>query len=139
MKNGFTIFEILFAVAILGIAITIVSLSFSNINQSTALEKSVDTAISVFNEARSLTLASKDRTSFGVRIEPSQLILVPTDTVTIFNNLVGIRNISIAGGTTVTFKRLTGATDNFGTFEIYLKNATTTYRTITISATGITQ
>src|SRR3989338_319125 len=119
MKNGFTIFEILFAVAILGIAITIVSLSFSNINQSTALEKSVDTAISVFNEARSLTLASKDRTSFGVRIEPSQLILVPTDTVTI--------------------KRLSGATDNFGTFEIYLKNATTTYHTITISATGITQ
>ena len=139
MKKGFTILEILFGIAILAIAITIVALSFSKINQSAALEKSVDTAISVFNEARSLTLASKSATSFGVRIESTELVLVPTNTITTFNNLVGVRNININGGSTVTFKRLTGATDNIGSFEIYLKDAPTVYRIVTITATGITE
>ena len=139
MKKGFTILEILFGIAILAIAITIVALSFSKLNQSAALEKSVDTAISVFNEARSLTLASKSATSFGVRIESTELVLVPTNTITTFNNLVGVRNININGGSTVTFKRLTGATDNIGSFEIYLKDAPTVYRIVTITATGITE
>jgi len=139
MKKGFTILEILFGIAILAIAITIVALSFSKINQSAALEKSVDTAISVFNEARSLTLASKSATSFGVRIESTELVLVPTNTITTFNNLVRVRNININGGSTVTFKRLTGATDNIGSFEIYLKDAPTVYRIVTITATGITE
>ena len=139
MKKGFTILEILFGIAILAIAITIVALSFSKLNQSAALEKSVDTAISVFNEARSLTLASKSATSFGVRIESTELVLVPTNTITTFNNLLKVMNININGGSTVTFKRLTGATDNIGSFEIYLKDAPTVYRIVTITATGITE
>lgn len=129
MRKGFTLLEILFGIAIALVATTIVTLSLFGVNQNVALETSVDTAISVLNEARAMTLASKNALQYSVSIEANQLGL---------HTLTAIRNINIAGGgSTITFKRLTGSTDNYGTFEIYLKDATTTYKTIRINATGI--
>ena len=128
-NKGFTLLEILFGIAILAIAITIVTLSFSKINENIALDKSVDIAILVLDEARSSALAAKSGSQYGVNIESLQL-----------NPLVGIRNISLSGGgTSVIFNKLTGATSQSGSFEIYLKETSTTYKTINISTTGIIQ
>ncbi len=131
MTKGITLLEILFGIAIALGATTIVAISLTRVNQNAALETSVDTAISVLNEARAMTLASKNALPYSVSIEAGQLGL---------HTLTDVRNINIAGGgSTITFKRLTGSTDNYGTFEIYLKEATTTYKTIKIDATGIVE
>ncbi|MDO8569950.1 MAG: prepilin-type N-terminal cleavage/methylation domain-containing protein [bacterium] len=150
MKHrGFTVLEILIAISIMVLTITIVTFSFSKLNSSQTLDKSADLVVSILNEARSLTLSSVNDSQYGVSFEDSQVILFkgsiyllsdPSNVVTELNSLVGLRNIILnGGGTSVIFKRLTGNTFETGTVEIFLKASTTTFRTITISATGIVE
>lgn len=148
-QKGFTLLEILLVIAVAAIAITIAALSFSKLNENLALDKSAELAVSVLNEARALTLSAKESSQYGVDIQPSQLVLFkgssysPLDegnVSTPFNSLVGVRNITLSGGgTSIVFSRLTGTIDGTGTFELYLLGATTTYRTITVTATGVAE
>src|SRR3989344_4111459 len=132
MKHkGFTVLEILVAISILALAVTIVAFSFSKLNSSQALDKSATLVTSILDEARSLTLSSKGATYS----QPD-----PANVVTSLHALVGMRNITLSGGgTSVVFKRLTGNTDETGTAEIFLKASPTTFRTITVRATGIVE
>ena len=150
MKHkGFTILEILVAISILALAVTIVAFSFSKLNSSQALDKSATLVTSILDEARSLTLSSKGDSQYGVYLEASQVVLFTGDTyspsditnvVTNLNPLVELRDITLSGGgTSVVFKRLTGNTAETGTVEIFLKASTTIFRTITISGTGIVE
>jgi prepilin-type N-terminal cleavage/methylation domain-containing protein len=149
LTSGFTLLETLLVLAVAGILITIVTLSFGGVNASQALNKSAKNVVSVLDEARTKTFSSSDDSRYGVRLEDSRVILFrgssyvstdPENEISELHALVGIRNISIAGGgASVVFDRLTGATSQFGTFEIYLKNATATYRTISIARTGVVE
>ena len=139
-NKGFTILEMLMAIAIGAIVVTIITLSFGKLNSEQALDKSAMTVVSVLDEARSLTLASLNATRYGVRLEDSQVIILPTYATTTINALVGIRNINLnGGGDTVYFERLSGATLQSGTFEVYLKNSSTTFRTISINTNGLAE
>ncbi len=148
-SRGFTLIEILLTLAILGIAVTIVMISFSNLNSSKALEKGTETVLSVFSEARALTLSGAASAQYGVHLEGAQVVLFRgssyvagalTNVATPLNLLIAIRNIAITGGgANVIFDRLTGSTPYNGTFEVYLKNESTTYRTIQVSATGLAE
>lgn len=148
-NKGFTLIELLLGLVILAIVVTIISLSFSKLNSSQALEKSVASAASIFAEARAKTLSAADDSQYGVRIEESQLVLFkgasysavdPNNVPLVLNPAVATRNVSLAGGgTSVVFQRLTGATLQSGSFQIYLRAATTTFETITISATGLVE
>ena len=147
--GGYTLLETLVVVAISTIIITIVTLSFGGLNSAQALDKSVRNVLSVLDEARSQTLSSLDDSRYGVRIEAARVILFkgssyvasdPENEEIELHSLVGIRDISLAGGgTSVVFDRLTGATSQFGSFELYLKEASTTYRTISIARTGVVE
>jgi|SRR3989344_7525463 len=129
MRRGFTTIEIITAIAISGIVVTIVALSFGKLNDNRALDKAALTAISAFDEARSLALSSSDGNQYGVNIQSMAL-----------DQRVAVRNISLTGGgSNVYFKKLTGTTDQTGTFEIYLKASTTMYRKINIAATGLAE
>lgn len=148
-RKGFTLIEILMAVAIIGLAVTIVTLSFGGLNASQALDKSVLNVISVLDEARAKTLSAVDDSQYGVRIEESQVILFrgasysasdPGNEVTELHALVAIRNISLSGGgASVVFQRLTGATAQPGTFEVYLRQAADTFKTVTVNSTGVAE
>lgn len=148
-SSGFTLLETLMVLAVAAIIITIVALSFGGLNASQALDKSVRNVISVLDEARNKTLSSSDDSRYGVRLESGQVILFrgssyvstdPDNEVSELHSLVGIRNVSLSGGgTSVVFDRLTGATSQSGTFEIYLREASTTYRTISIARTGVVE
>ena len=149
MKKGFTIFEALAIVGIMGVCVAIVTFTFNKINYDKALNKSADSVVSVLNEARSLSLSSKDASHYGVYIESNQITIFvgedysPESSSNItspLNDRVAIRNISLnEGDSSVIFDRITGGTLNFGTFEMYLKEATTTYETIVITATGVVE
>lgn len=150
MKNkGLTILEILFAISIITIAVTIVIFSFSKLNSSQALDKSAILVVSILDEARSLTLSSKSNDQYGVYFEASRVVLFkgatysPSDSsnvATELNSLVELRNFNFGGvgGTSVVFKRLTGGTDQPGSVKVYLKASPTgTFHTVSISATGV--
>jgi prepilin-type N-terminal cleavage/methylation domain-containing protein len=148
-QKGFTLLELLMGVLLIGIAVTIVSMSFNKMNASQALGKSAASAVSLFEEARAKTLSAEGASQYGVRIEDGQLILFrgasysaadPANVPLTLNSLVGTRNVSLGGGgTSVVFQRLTGATLNSGSFQLYLRAATTTYKTITVSSTGVVE
>lgn len=148
-SKGFTILEILFALFIITLAITIVTFSFSKLNSSQALDKSATLVVSILDEARSLTLSSVNDSQYGVNFEDSQIVLFKgsiysssdsSNVVTELNSLVGLRNITLyGGGTSAVFKRLTGDTDQAGTMELFLKATPETFHTITIENTGIAE
>ncbi len=141
--------EILVAISIMTLAVTIVAFSFSKLNSKQALDKSADLVVSILDEARSLTLSSAGDSQYGVYFEDSQVTLFkgatylpsdPVNVVTSLHPLVSIRDITLSGGgTSVVFKRLTGNTNQTGTAEVFLKASSTTFRTITISGTGIVE
>ncbi len=141
--------EIMFVVAIAALAVTIITISFYKLNSSQALDKAAALVVSTLDEARSLTLSSKDASQYGVHFEPSQVVLFkgatysPSDSGNVaadVHSLVSLRNITLSGGnTSVVFKRLTGNTDETGTVEIFLKAIPETFRTVIISGTGIVE
>lgn len=150
MKHrGFTVLEILVAISIVTIAVTMVTFSFSKLNSRQALDKSTALVVSTLNEARSMTLSSVGGSQYGVNLQNSQLVLFkgtiysssdPNNIINTLNSLVDIRNITLTGGgTNVVFKRLTGYTDQTGTLELFLKADPTNYKVITIGSTGLTE
>ena len=146
-QKGFTLIETLLAIVIMGIAVGLVSLSFPKLESSQVLDKSSSLVVSVLNEARSLTLSGKSDSQYGVYFQDDQLALFRGSTYatstsdnvfTTLNSLVGIRNISLSGGSSrVLFDRLTGATSQAGSLEVYLRSDTASYKRVTISSTGV--
>lgn len=150
MKHkGFTILEVLLVLFILSLVVTMVAFSFSKFNSSKALNQSASLVVSVLNEARSRTLSSVDASGYGINFQESQVVLFkgtvyspsdPSNIVTGINPLVNLRNIALlGGGTSVVFKRLTGNVDEAGTLELFLKATPETFRTVSISSTGISE
>jgi len=124
-------------VVIIGIVITMVMLTFPKLNQNQKLDKEALNVASILEEARSLSLSSQGGKQYGVRIQGSQVILLPDYATTMLNSLVGIRNINLTSGTsTIWFKRLSGNTDQNGSFEVYLISSSSSYKTIRVSKVG---
>lgn len=140
--------EILVVLAILSVLTGVVLSSFYGFSKVKNLEGSALVAVSTFDQARSLTLSAKDGSAYGVHIGDTQLVLFkgtsyssgdPDNVVVDIHASVGIQNINLTqGGDDVVFQRLSGATLNPGTFELYLIADTGETRTITISGTGLT-
>lgn len=148
MQKGFTVIEILVVLALGALLTGFVVSSFSKVNEHEVLNTNSDLIVSILNEARSMTLSSVGDTGYGVHFDTDQVVLFrgtsyssvsATNVPTALNSRVAMRNISFGGGSNVVFNRLTGATAQAGTLQIYLKNASTTYKTISVSATGISE
>jgi prepilin-type N-terminal cleavage/methylation domain-containing protein len=148
-NRGVTIIEILLVVVLGGLLAGFVALSLDKVNTAEALDKSADTVASVLNEARSMTLSSVGDARYGVHFDTDQVVLfrgtsfdpnASTNVPTALNTRVAIQNISLnGGGAEVIFDKLTGKTSYNGSVQVALKSATTTYKTIIISATGLTE
>lgn len=146
-NRGFTLIEILVVITILTILAAIIFVSFTSLGAKEALDNSAGTIISTLREARSLTLASDEANQYGVRLEQSRVILFrgplysaldPENLSYGLSSLTGARNIALnGGGSEVVFMRLTGATEDYGSLEVYLKSAATTYKKINVNKTGL--
>ncbi len=147
IHKGFTILEMIIAIGLIGIAVAIVSLSFSKINSNKALEASASLSASVITEARSKTLAGENAAQHGVYVGDDGLVsfrgatynpLDMTNSSTTLNSLIGIRNINLAGGgRSIVFQKLTGVTTQSGSFEVYLKSDPTQFKLVSINQLGI--
>ena len=146
-NRGFTVIEILFALIILGIAVSIVIISLSKVNDSQVLDRSTVLVASILEEARSKTLSAQESSQYGVHLEDSQIVFFrgtsyspsdPDNVVTEINPRVGVRDVNlVGGGSDVIFDRLTGQTSQPGILEVYLRASTTMENIIIIHPTGI--
>lgn len=142
-RKGFSLLEIITAIAIVFV-LSVVGLSaLSNYNKKQSLKANADMVLSVLSEARSKTTASEGNSRYGVHFEESKAILfretyVAGSVDNVEFKIVGpvkISNIAISGGSDVIFKKISGETDNNGSLTISLNNGSASLE-IDIEKTG---
>ncbi len=151
-KNGFTLTEVLIAISIfviiLSIAIT-ASRSFSNTVDLDNSAKVIGTNIKL---AKTRSISALNDTNYGVHFESDQIIVFEgdvfvsgdpankiinlSDSVEIFFDNVDLAGNPTASGYNIVFSRLTGVTDNFGTVEIRLVKKPSETKEIVINQEG---
>lgn len=147
-KKAFTVIEFIVVITILTIIASISFYVFSKLDKKEALEKDVASLTSMIREARLLSVASKNTSSFGVHFENDRAILFegssysgpqPSDKVISFSNRVKLESYSLnMGGSDIVFSRLIGNTNNYGTVTLSIKDGSAS-STITILSTGVIQ
>jgi len=140
-SNGFTLLEVLVAVAIfaiiLGIAI-VTSRSFSNTVNLDNSGKIIGANIKL---AKTRSVGALNDTNYGVHFESDRIVVFAGDTFDAgdaankaanLSDTVEIYDVSLnGGGPDLVFNRLTGTTDNFGTIGIRLvKNPSETKQVV---------
>jgi len=146
-ERGFTLVEVLVAVALAGIIAAIGVASFVNWNTSEALDTETGKIIALLLEARSLTISGSDGSVAGVHFESGQAVLFrgsayvagsSSNRLQALHDEVRIASITLAGGgSDVIFRKLTGATSQSGTVTLSSARDAGKTRTVTITATGI--
>jgi prepilin-type N-terminal cleavage/methylation domain-containing protein len=150
MKNkGITLIEIIVAISILAIIIAITIPSLSNFRNEQILKNTTEDIVSLLNQARNQTLASKNSTNYGVHFDVGNIIFFnggvfsdsdPNNKVITLDDAVSIpeAGVSLNGdGDDVIFNRLSGDTNQFGIIMIQLNSNASAQKTITISKTGV--
>lgn len=146
-KSGFGILELLVSISILSLMSLVGLWYFTRATDAEALKKDTQGLISILNEARSLSLASKNALKYGVHLEEFQAVLFEGDIYVsnavsnkyfYFNQRVHKLNHNLnGGGDDIVFSRLTGETTNFGTIQLSLINDSMSSTTILININGV--
>ena len=145
--SGFSLIEMIVAIAIGAVLVAAVVVSFSSFRNSKIVDISADQILSVINEARVKAVSSEDYSRFGVRFEANRVALFkgeifiepnPSNIETPLSSLVEISNISLnGGGSDIVFQKLTGKTSGYGSLRVRLKSDNNKYKTISVKSTGI--
>jgi prepilin-type N-terminal cleavage/methylation domain-containing protein len=146
-QKGFTLIEILIAIAILVLLTYVIIGAFFSFNRNQALDKDVSKVTLALEEARQFTLFSKESSQYGIHFDPTEVILFkgstyssgdPENVSTKLNSLINISTINLlGGGNEVIFERLTGETNQSGTITLEDNNTPPKIKTITIEGTGL--
>ncbi len=146
-SKGLSLVELIVVIAI-GVSLASISLySFSSLRNNSSLLKNVAQVKAVFEEARALSISEKSDNVYGVQILSDKVVMFrgsvysssdsQNKTLLLGDNSL-IDSISLnGGGSAVLFKRITGGTDNYGTFRIRMTDSTGASSTIAVLSTGI--
>lgn len=141
--------EILLVIGISVLLASVVLSSFGQYRLRQNLAGSVESVLAEISAAHLNTISSKNDSPYGVNLKSDEVIYFmgdpypgdsdPANIHYVLPRMIEIANISLnGGGTAIYFKRLTGATDNFGTFDVRAKTDTGLSTTVTISQAGAT-
>lgn len=149
-KKGFTLLEVLVALALLAILFAIILPRFSGDKELQTINSTSQDIVSALDKARSETLASVNATTYGVYFTPTQIIVFSGTSYTASPSNA-IETISISSPATISdvylnstdatsgtvyFNRLNGLPSASGTITV----STTNYsQTINILNTGFSQ
>jgi prepilin-type N-terminal cleavage/methylation domain-containing protein len=147
MKKGFSVLEILIVVGIIGVLVAIILFQFGDFRYGQVLKTETEKVITVLQDARNRTLASVDDSRYGVHVDTDQITLFkgasysvgdPNNEIVPVDELLEIGEISLnGGGSDIVFQKLTGKTDDYGTFALILSVDSTSSSTVTVSPIGI--
>lgn len=144
-RTGFTLLELVITTSILVLIGSLGLASFVNSRNVRLFTTSSQDVVSVLRVAQSKTLAGEDNSVWGVRLEQSRFSLFrgadyAASTLIEPHNLpsaIEIVNINLAGGgPDVVFKKIDGRTDNFGSFDVRVRNSPTQTLNITVEESG---
>lgn len=145
--KGFTLIEVLIALAIVAVIAAVGVTSLSNFNAQEALSVETVKVISLLSKARSQTLSAKGGNAYGVHFEERKAVLFkgavysasdPNNQTQVLHTEVKISALSLlGGGSEVVFKKLTGGTAQSGTVTLSLARNPSVTKLITIAGTGI--
>lgn len=145
--KGFTLIEILTAIAILSIIFFLAIPILSDFKQTQDLKNTADNVASLLNEARAKTLASEGGNSFKILFEedkatlfsgPSPIGSDPYLKEVYYEEGVVLEGLYLeSGGDTVTFAKLSGDTLDFGNIVFNLEQDSLKTKVINILKTGL--
>lgn len=145
--RGFTIIEIVIAVAVIAILSVIAFNSFSSFKNEQELANVIEEVVSDLRLARSKTIASENFSQYGVHFESQKVVIFTGTTYSAIdpNNIIydvpariEISSWNLAGGgADVIFQRLTGKTNQYGSITARVKTEPTKTKTVNIKQTGI--
>lgn len=146
LSRGVTLLETLAAVAILMLISGVVLASLNNFRAQKTMDAAVEEVLAAFSQAHFDTISSRNDQQYGVHIDTDKVVYFvgPTYSAGAATNViyrfvvpVEIVNISLAGGgSDVLFQRLSGGTDQSGTFIVRAKSNGSLQTKVTINGTG---
>lgn len=145
--SGFTLIEILIAIAIAAILFTIVVSGFSGLRQETDLGLAAQDSVAFLQQARVKTLSSENSSVYSVHFETNKFVLFagsvynaadPANKTRNIPSTVEISPIALnGGGVDVVFKRFTGETAAYGYVTFRLTSDPTVTRVVKIEPVGL--
>jgi len=144
---GFTVIELLVVIAIVGLLATVAVSGFAGLRNYFTLRSVVQDVQTAIIDARSATLAAKNNTVHGVRIESGKVIRfqgptytagAPTNVEFIFPSTVTAVVSLSGGGSEVVFTRLTGIPQKTGTI-ILTESRSLATTSLTITGAGLVE
>lgn len=142
---GFTFVEVLITVAVITILGSIALVSFNASRNVRDLSTTEQNVLSVLRLAQSKTLAGENDSAWGVHLESNQITLFqgstyassPLKQTYALPDSVEVTGVLLnGGGSDVIFKRVTGETDQTGTFTLNVIANPSHSRSITVNGSG---
>lgn len=147
-RRGFTLVEILVAIGLMGLIASLILVPFSDFRSRKTLDAAVEEMLAAFSQAHLDTISSKNDQQYGVHISADQVVYfvgptyatgTATNIIYPLHSAIEIVNISLSGGgSDVLYQRLSGTTNQSGTFQLRPKSKPTMVATVTINGTGAT-
>jgi len=145
-QRGFTLVEVIVSISIFIILATLVFLSASSFRATSDLSTTVSNVIADLRFLQSQTIASKNESQYGIKIEQDKFTLfkgssystrdTSYDEVRDLPSRIDISSWSVGGGDEVVFERVSGSTNNAGSITLGLKSDPSIARVVVISASG---
>lgn len=144
-RRGFTLLEILISISVLTLISGMALVSFVNSRNVREAVVSGQDIISVLRLAQSKSIGGEDNSAWGVHLEQGQAVLFRGTSyagATFTQNFPVPARLEIAditltgGGSDVIFKRITGRTDQAGSFTARIRSATSVAFSVSIDGSG---
>ena len=146
-RKGITAIEILFAVGIVGIMMTIVVSSFSQFRNASLVNTESLDIVSFINNARLSSMSSVNDLQYGVHFDSDKVVMYSTavysasdstNVVRALNTRLNFTNIAIqGGGSDVIFRKVTGDTGLYATTTMKFLGSTATSTIFVIRPSGV--
>ena len=147
--RGFTLFEVLIVISITLALGTLVISTFTDFHARKSRDAATEEVLSMLSRAHLDTITAKNDLVYGVELRATYYLLFSGNTPPASDldprvirkkalpSGVEIANIALSGGgSDIYFQRLTGATDQNGSFDVRVQNRTYIFTTINMSKTG---
>ncbi len=149
LKKGFSLLEIIIIIGIIGLICSVIVISSARQISYYSLEKTSNSVASLLEKGQNRARNSYNGVKHSVRIESSQAVLfegtsysagAATNEILTYDNNINIGETSLnGGGSTITFEKVTGTTNQYGSIRFEVINASTSSSTLRIGETGIIQ